>query len=57
MADNWFYNGAGGFTMVGTIDSAWYCRRRYDSSGEDKDIQTEDTAQPGSSFREYDSSE
>jgi len=45
MADNRLYSVVGGFAMVGTMDSTWYCRRRYDSSGEDKDIQTEDIAQ------------
>ena len=42
MVDNRLYSVVGDFAMVGTLDSAWYCRRRYDLSGEDKDVQTYD---------------
>lgn len=42
MVDNRLYGLVGDSTMVGTLDSLWYCRHRDDSSGEDKDVQTND---------------
>lgn len=42
MVDYRLYSVVCGFAMVDTLDSAWYCRWRHDSSGNDKNIQTYD---------------
>ncbi len=40
VANNWLCGMLCDIAMVGKVNSAWYCGRRYYSYGKDKDIQT-----------------